>query len=298
MTVLEFVADPQEFLDAASDLLAANPVASTIPASGAQRIVAADADGVPREGGYDYWWLVVRDDAGRVVGAGMRTATFPPWPPYLLTMPDEAALELARVLVARNEQVDGLNGALPAATVCAAELARLTGRGVEVVEHLRLFELFELVPPVRSAAGRLRPAYDSEVGLMLEWHEAFDRDAAEQAGRAEPGPGPQDDEALMLRRIRTGTAWVRADEHDVPVSLLGLRPPAYGASCIGPVYTPPGRRNRGYATAAVATASRRLLDQGVRPCLFTDQANPTSNAIYQRLGYRPVEDQVNQILRP
>ena len=57
------------------------------------------------------------------------------------------------------------------------------------------------------------------------------------------------------------------------------------------VYTPPAHRNRGYASAAVAALSQQLLDAGWEFCaLFTDLANPTSNSIYQRIGYRPVAD--------
>ena len=43
--------------------------------------------------------------------------------------------------------------------------------------------------------------------------------------------------------------------------------------------------------------SRHFLDQGARVCLFTDQANPTSNKIYEALGYRPVVDMVNLLIR-
>lgn len=294
---LEFLTDPAAFLDAASALLAARPVQSTIPASTTARIAAADADGLPRAGGYDYWWLVVRDEDGRVVGAAMRTASFAPYPPYLLAMPEDAAVALGRALVERGEVVEGLNGALPAATLCAEEIARLTGRSVEVAEHLRLFELPALIEPSRTAPGTLRLPREDEAALMLSWYEAFDVAAAEQAGRNRPHPGPDDDEESMLRRIREGSVWVWAEESDRPVCVLGVRPPAYGVSCIGPVYTPDQWRKRGYAGAAVAEVSRRMLADGIRPCLFTDQANPTSNALYQSLGFRPVEDQVNQLLR-
>ena len=66
---------------------------------------------------------------------------------------------------------------------------------------------------------------------------------------------------------------------------------------MGPVYTPRERRGRGYASAGVAGVSRIVLAQGARACLFTDQANPTSNKIYAALGYRPVVDMVNVVLR-
>jgi predicted GNAT family acetyltransferase len=59
------------------------------------------------------------------------------------------------------------------------------------------------------------------------------------------------------------------------------------------VYTPPERRGRGYAGATTAAVSQAALDAGVREVvLYTDLANPVSNALYERLGYRGVEDRV------
>ncbi len=71
-------------------------------------------------------------------------------------------------------------------------------------------------------------------------------------------------------------------------------PSSHGAHArIGPVWTAPASRGRGYATALVAAASRELLDRGARRVfLTTDLANPVSNAIYARIGYRPVDDTV------
>ncbi len=66
-----------------------------------------------------------------------------------------------------------------------------------------------------------------------------------------------------------------------PVHLTGRNPASYGAARIGPVYTPREHRGRGYASATVAELSRRILDEGDRPCLFTDQANPVSNRVYE-----------------
>ena len=79
--------------------------------------------------------------------------------------------------------------------------------------------------------------------------------------------------------------------------LTGLTAPSLGVVRVGPVHTPREQRARGYASAAVAQLSRRVLATGARVCLFTDQANPTSNAIYQRLGYEPVVDMAYHLVR-
>ena len=76
-----------------------------------------------------------------------------------------------------------------------------------------------------------------------------------------------------------------------PVALAGWSAPRHGLARIGPVYSAPSARRRGYASALVAALSRQLLAAGnERITLNTDVANPTSNAIYARIGFRPVRD--------
>ncbi len=72
-----------------------------------------------------------------------------------------------------------------------------------------------------------------------------------------------------------------------------------GAVRVGPVYTPPERRGRGYAGGATVAASQAARDAGAAEVvLYTDLANSTSNALYQRLGYHPVEDRVTLSFQP
>lgn len=292
---LDFVADPAAFLEAAGDHLAEQPVISTVVATVAERSVMEAAQGVepdPRD-----WYAVARDDAGRVLGAAMRTAPFEPRPLFLMPMPEEAAILLARSLHERGEVITAANGALPAARTFLEETAWLAGGSVSVAQHTRLFELGELVPP-RPVPGTLRPAVQDDLDIVREWFAAFMTDADEQAGRP-PGSSAHempDDDALR-RRIDGGRVWLWDVDGEV-VHLTSANVPALGVVRVGPVYTPRERRGRGYASVAVAEVSRMVRDVGHRPCLFTDQANPTSNAIYQRLGYRPVVDMANLVLHP
>ena len=83
------------------------------------------------------------------------------------------------------------------------------------------------------------------------------------------------------------------------VHLTAHNPPSFGVARIGPVFTPKEHRGQGYASAGVAGVSRLLREQGADVCLYTDQANPTSNKIYAAIGYVPVVDQGNWgITRP
>ncbi|GAA2152338.1 GNAT family N-acetyltransferase [Nocardioides koreensis] len=286
--------DPARFLALADEHLAADPVLTTVVSTVTHRALTQVERGLPAPA-HPRWWAVVRDGSGKVAGVAMRTAPFAPYPLFVLPMADEAAVALARALHARGELVGGANGALPATRVVADEAARLQGVAASVWEHTRLFELGELVEPA-PVDGRLRQATADDTDVCLAWFQAFAADAAEQAGRTE-GEGHEeyftrDD---MVERIDAGRVWLW-EVAGAPVHLTGFNPPSFGVVRVGPVYTPKEQRGRGYASAAVAAVSRRLLDEGARVCLFTDQANPTSNRIYQALGYRPVVDMANFVV--
>ena len=292
---IDFTDDPGRFLAETEAHLAAEPVLTTVIASVTARM-AKQSEGARPAGDLPHrWWAVARDETGAVAGVAMRTAPFDPYPAYVLPMPEDAALALARALYERGEELGGVNGALPAARVVAEETARLSGGAASVHEHLRLFELGELVePPVPP--GRLRLAARDDAELCLAWFRDFAQAAAEQAGRIEPHAMEEFPMEELLARIDDGIVWLWEDEAGEVVHLTGANLPANGVTRIGPVYTPRDRRGRGYASRAVAEISRQYVEQGVRCCLFTDQANPVSNHIYEAIGYRPVVDMVNLVV--
>jgi GNAT superfamily N-acetyltransferase len=289
---VRFTDDAAEFLAEVGDLLAAEPVTATVVTTVAARLSSADG---PADAPYS-WFAVVDGPGGEVTGVAMRTAPFEPYPPYLLGMPDAAATALAEAVLARGEDLGGVNGALPSVDVFARAVAARAGGEVSVAMHTRLFELGELVTP-RAVEGRLRAVRPDEAELALDWIQRFFVDADEQAGRA-PGDGHTEHFTLadVERKLAEEVLWFWVDEDDVPVHLTGANPPAYGVARVGPVFTPKELRGRGYGSAAVAEVSRRLRDAGHRVTLFTDQANPTSNKIYLDLGYEAVEDQANLLI--
>lgn len=83
-----------------------------------------------------------------------------------------------------------------------------------------------------------------------------------------------------------------------PVSTALKTHPARQGVSIGGVYTPPDRRNRGYASSCVAGLCQELLATYAFCVLYTDLANPTSNAIYQLIGIRPHHDSLMITLAP
>jgi uncharacterized protein len=156
-----------------------------------------------------------------------------------------------------------------------------TGCATSVRMRQRLHALTE-VCDVPLAPGVLRVASPADVDLVAEWMVAFDREA-----HLDTMPVGARDAAE--RRVAAGeiNLWVDGE----PRAMAGrARPTAHGIA-VNAVYTPPEWRGRGYATSCVAQVSARLLDEGRSFCvLFTDLANPTSNAIYARIGYRGIRD--------
>jgi len=153
-----------------------------------------------------------------------------------------------------------------------------------------MYQLGRLLPPDPAPPGRARVATAADSGLLLAWLEAFHHEA-------DDGGGPDMRRTLADRLSYGGlTLWETADG---PVSLAGVTRAVGGQARVGPVYTPPGRRGRGFGGAVTAAVSQAAKDAGVAEVLlYTDLANPTSNALYQRLGYRPVSDGVELHFRP
>jgi predicted GNAT family acetyltransferase len=133
--------------------------------------------------------------------------------------------------------------------------------------------------------GRFRRASDADRALLVRWLAAFNREAL--------GTGPPFDaerwvDNALTSPVRGVSLW---EYGSAPVSLAAYAGPTPHSMRVGPVYTPPERRGKGYASACVAAVSQQLLDEGRSFCtLFTDLSNPTSNHIYQAIGYQPVCD--------
>jgi RimJ/RimL family protein N-acetyltransferase len=225
------------------------------------------------------WWS---DPTGAVAGAFMHT---PPFPVVLTAVALEAAAELSAVTMA-DRPLAGVNAYREAATAFADgwRHGNKVGR-VDVYRRQRLYRLAQLVWPDPAPGGTARIARDGDVPLTAGWFAAF-ADEVDDMGKGE------DQSAAAREKISHGGVIVWEDDGR-PVSIACNTVQVGGMVRIGPVYTPPRARGHGYASAATAALSRRLLEAGAEEVvLFTDLANPVSNSIYQRIGYRPVEDRV------
>ncbi|MGW1379615.1 GNAT family N-acetyltransferase [Streptomyces sp. NPDC002446] len=270
--------DLDAFEAAAGEFLRRRPAEHTVLLSvaSALRELGTDAygDDAPSFG----WWRPGGGSAapGAVGAAFVRT---PPRPVLLSPMPDGAAADLA-VALAPDPGLPGVNGGRAAAEAFAAAWQGRHGGTVRTGKRHRLHRLGELTPPSPAPPGAARWATAADRELLLAWSAAF----AVETGGTPPRARAVDD------RIAGGRCMLwEADGR--AVAMAGVTRTLFGMARIAPVYTPPELRGRGFAGAATAAVSAATRDAGARELLlFTDLANPTSNALYRRLGYRPVAD--------
>jgi GNAT superfamily N-acetyltransferase len=217
--------------------------------------------------------VVGEDDEVR--GCAFRT---PPLKLSITRMPPAAIEPLADEVRSVFPAIPGVLGPEPEVRWFAAAWSERTGaraepgmrQGIYRLERVRLLDSY---PP-----GRLRLAGPEDLQLAAEWSSAFIR---------ETHIDHRDVAASVRTKIEGGTLWLWEDGSPRSMAAEGGRTP--NGSRVGWVFTPPEWRGRGYASACVADLSEQLLAGGRKFCfLYTDLANATSNALYQRIGYERV----------
>ena len=233
--------------------------------------------------------LVTMWDEGTPVGAALRT---PPYPLACNGIPDNAngalAIELARI----RPELSGVRGSRETAMAFTEAWHAVTGRDWRVTTEERLYRLGTLAPPAGVPGGH-RDATEADNHVLVDWVEHFFVETFSH----------QRDEAAGRRFVdnarAVGDRFVLWHDDGTPVSMAMLRAPAAGVSRIGPVFTPRSSRGRGYGSAVTAAAAELGRRNGVEEVvLFADLANPTSNSIYQRIGFEAVTDSVRVDFTP
>ena len=229
-------------------------------------------------------YIAIRDSDGLALAALMT----PPRP--LLLESDRrgedvthAVRSVAECLQERQATPKSVISAEPHASAFAMAWEKLTGAAAEVRMRQREYVL-RAVSPIRTTTGALRRAAEGDLPLIERWMTAFNTEAL------------LDDVDPELRhritkRVSMGEVFLWDDPE--PRAMAASARPTRRGIAVNSVYTPREWRGRGYATSCVAKLSELLLAEGRAFCvLYTDTANPTSNAIYTRIGYRPVADSV------
>ena len=284
-------------LTAADPFFRADPYSANVIAVVAARVAAGT-----RSAGDAPLWVTIENGNGPVVGVAMHT---PPHLLFLSRMPRQAAAALARTLADAKAAPPGVNGAREATTAFADAWCELTGRSSSPITAMRMYRLEELRRPdsvpgagrralasgdvgsgVRAGGG---VAASGDAGLVAAWLAAFHDEAQPHAPVLEW-------RSLAEQRIAAGEIQLWCDGG--PVSLAAVSAPGAGVARIGPVYTPASARRRGYGSAVTAEAAAAAIAAGAEQVvLYTDLANPTSNSIYQALGFRPDHDAEERLFR-
>lgn len=227
----------------------------------------------------DLVMLRVNDSLGALRAVAVRP---PPFPMLLSEVSVEAVVQLGPHLAKHRPEVRRFTGPTVSTERLVARVAERSGAHASLLASYRMFDIAVVKPPP-AVGGHPREAALPDRDRLVEWSGAFQREAL--ADHPPSDPAAPIDGRLALG----GLLWVWESGGE-PVAMTAMTAPAAGVVRINLVYTPPPHRRHGYASALVAAVSRAALAAGLRPVLFTDLANPTSNKIYRALGYRPLQD--------
>ena len=275
MTInVTFSDDPARVLTEAGPFLESEPVLHNVILSLLQERAATPQPG-------RYWVASTNNTISGVVFQSPPTfaATITP-------MQADAVVAVVDAIVAAGVALPGVIGDATTAARFAGEWTERRKSAAHPHEGQRIYELGELQEG-RSVDGRLRVATATDRDVIMAWFAGFQDDVGD-------GDAGGDSEKNVDARLKAGQYWLWTVGDDnangEPVSMSWASPPVAGVSRIGAVYTPPDKRNRGYAEACVRELSRLLQQQDVRCMLFTQLDNPTSNAIYRHIGYRAIAE--------
>jgi uncharacterized protein len=266
---LEEHADAAAFLEAAAPVLGADEARHNLIYGICSTLVDAPA-AYPEA----HLWSVVDDEP--LVAAVMT-------PPFNIVVAQPRIDDAVRFLARRLRgtiQVPGVTGALPEADI----FAEAWGAPCRLRMTQGIYAAHSVELPDVQGRGRKATLHDREI--VLDWLRAFQAEAL-------PADAPHLDlEVMYERRVHSETAgFFLWEADDRPVSLCGCGGRTPHGIRIGPVYTPPELRGRGYGSAVTAHVTKEQLDSGRDYCfLYTDLSNPTSNKIYVDIGYERVCD--------
>jgi predicted GNAT family acetyltransferase len=224
------------------------------------------------------FFAAVSNADGEVLLAALMT------PPHNLILAGEAGAEAGYALLAAHLQNHPIPGVIAPAEIAEGfgqAWGRQTGDAVEIGMRQRVYELRTVQMPTRPP-GAFRLAIPADIPIIAKWFQAFEVEALRETHHLDLGHAQ--------RLVTAGNAFVWEREGKLVSMAIKTRPIAHSITVSG-VYTPLTQRCQGYASALVAHLSQRLLDEGYQFVnLFTDLDNPTSNKIYQAIGYQPVCD--------
>lgn len=277
MNFVSFFSDTQPFLEKALDELSRDETRNNLILGLALRL---------REDPHAYTdqtplIAIVSDEQEKIGAMAIMT---PPFPMIVQSEPlNVAALEsLADTLISGGWKLSGVNGVTDESDAFAQIWRKKTGHEVRLLKTLRAYELRN-VQDLDYPVGKMRVAEERDAQKSADMLSAMQEELKLEGSSSATFEG-------ALRNIHLKRTFFWVVDGEVVSITMAVRPQIKGI-CISGVYTPPEHRQRGYARALVAQVSKEMLSRGFELTnLFTDLSNPTSNKIYQEIGYKPVCD--------
>ncbi|MEG6612016.1 GNAT family N-acetyltransferase [Pseudoclostridium thermosuccinogenes] len=274
---LELYDNINSYTDDVLDILARHEIQNSLLISNCLR----GKDGMSTE---DWFMGVIKDAGGIPQLIALMT------PPHNVVIYErdnipnnEAVALLAKEMVNLDVKVPGVLAEKSLALRFSDQYSSLTGTVIKDGKKMRIYRLDE-VNEVPMSSGSLRRAEERDLFFLPYWNAGFLLDCREAHSVDIP-------EAVERVKRSIGNNALYIWEDEVPVSQAAMGRKTLNGAVVNAVYTPPHFRGKGYATSCVASLSRKLLDDGYEFCsLFTDLANPVSNSIYMKIGYKPVCD--------
>lgn len=222
------------------------------------------------------------------IGASLFAVRTPPFPVNIYCSGKDYAKaldEFCRALSHEKEELPGVNARNDVAELFARKwIQQNPGLQKKLQMSMRSFVLQKVAPGLSRAPGFLAKAQLPDTPLVTEWIQAFDK----ELGHVFPEGVLKE---MAPKMIKNSEVWLWYERPEKPVSMLTAHMPSFEGIKINYVYTPLKERNKGYATTAVVSLCEKLLGENYRYItLFTDLKNPTSNSIYQKIGFQAVDD--------
>ncbi len=197
---------------------------------------------------------------------------------------EERAIPIAVSWLAQFSQenghlIPGILGPQKLVTSFAQSWQIQTNTPWELHRNQRVFQL-DQVADITYARGQFRQAQAKDQHIIAAWLIDFHLEAIQEDIR-----GSELSKAQQMINSKRLFVW---EDKEIVSMAASTRATRHGIT-INAVFTPTAFRKKGYASSCVASLSQHLLTQGYQFCsLFTDAANPTSNKIYQNIGYYEV----------
>ncbi|HHK5534795.1 TPA: GNAT family N-acetyltransferase [Bacillus mobilis] len=197
---------------------------------------------------------------------------------------EEDIVELAKELTKVYPNVPGLIGNKKVVQRLAEEIAAIENKKTNVAMEQGIYELKQ-VQKKWNGDGIFREVSNEELTLIEQWIYQFCEDVKL--------PTTKEDAKQTAHTLITNRRLFGLEVEGELVSVAAKTRPTTNNITVNFVYTPKEARKKGYASSCVAALSQRMLDEGYKTTtLYTDLENPTSNKIYQEIGYEKLMESV------